>query len=298
MDIKHVKTFVVFSEEGSYHKAAQKLNYAPSTLSEHIRLLESELQVKLVVTSGRNSQLTEAGKAFLPFAKAMLNIHQDAFTGLSPYRDLTGNLQVVTTETIVLYHLRHLFMRFAREVPQIHLTIRVNTSNYFSKLLLDGDADVAFWHLFEPLKSDNLCFVPLYVMPLVLVTHPAHPLVAKSMVTAQELRHYRLIFPEKTFLTSVDDALGLSTHNVDLNENLILNSSSLVKRILKEEHAVSVLPYDVVQEEIESGTLVTLPTSIMLPTMTACAVYKRQSLKIPLIKCLISFIKDALEQAP
>ena len=45
MDTKAVKTFVVLSETLNYQQAAQRLSYAPSTLTGHIRALEQELWV-------------------------------------------------------------------------------------------------------------------------------------------------------------------------------------------------------------------------------------------------------------
>ena len=44
MDTKAVKTFVVLSETLNYQQAAQRLSYAPSTLTGHIHALEQELR--------------------------------------------------------------------------------------------------------------------------------------------------------------------------------------------------------------------------------------------------------------
>ena len=53
MDTKAVKTFVVLSETLNYQQAAQRLSYAPSTLTGHIHTLEQELGVKLFTKVGR-----------------------------------------------------------------------------------------------------------------------------------------------------------------------------------------------------------------------------------------------------
>ena len=72
MDTKAVKTFVVLSETLNYQQAAQRLSYAPSTLTGHIRALEEELGVKLFTKVGRQLELTEEGQGFRESAHRLL----------------------------------------------------------------------------------------------------------------------------------------------------------------------------------------------------------------------------------
>ena len=44
MDTKQLTTFVTLAEVNNYIKAADRLNYAPSTLAKHIHSLEQELE--------------------------------------------------------------------------------------------------------------------------------------------------------------------------------------------------------------------------------------------------------------
>ncbi|MBU2453307.1 MAG: LysR family transcriptional regulator, partial [Proteobacteria bacterium] len=47
MEIRHLKTFKAVADHLSFHKAANAIHYAQSTVSAQIMALESELEVHL-----------------------------------------------------------------------------------------------------------------------------------------------------------------------------------------------------------------------------------------------------------
>lgn len=47
MDLKNLHTFYTIIKEGSFSKAAKKLNYTQSTITFHVGQLEKELDVQL-----------------------------------------------------------------------------------------------------------------------------------------------------------------------------------------------------------------------------------------------------------
>lgn len=73
MDIKQLITLKTLSVEKNYLKASDKLSYAPSTLSKHIRTLEDELQVQLVEFRNNKIELTENGIKFMKYAEKILD---------------------------------------------------------------------------------------------------------------------------------------------------------------------------------------------------------------------------------
>ena len=73
MDTKHLVTFKTILEQGNFKKAAQKLNYAQSTVTSQIQQLEEELSVQLFEKVGRRMKLSQAGKDLLPSIESILN---------------------------------------------------------------------------------------------------------------------------------------------------------------------------------------------------------------------------------
>lgn len=59
--IKELHSFKTIVEEGTFTKAAAKLNYAQSTVTNHIKKLEEELEVALFL-EGKSNVLTLEGE--------------------------------------------------------------------------------------------------------------------------------------------------------------------------------------------------------------------------------------------
>ena len=50
MDTRQLQTFITLSETLNYQRAADQLQYAPSSLFKHIQLLEEEIGLALFVS--------------------------------------------------------------------------------------------------------------------------------------------------------------------------------------------------------------------------------------------------------
>ena len=78
MDTKQILTFITLAETSNYIKAADRLNYAPSTLAKHIRSLEEELGTKLVEHRENRIRLTREGERFYAYAQKMMETYWEA----------------------------------------------------------------------------------------------------------------------------------------------------------------------------------------------------------------------------
>lgn len=73
MDIDRVRYFHVFADTGSLVRASEVLHISQPALSKALKLLESEIGIKLVETDGRGLKLSEAGKKFRSETSALLD---------------------------------------------------------------------------------------------------------------------------------------------------------------------------------------------------------------------------------
>lgn len=72
MRVQLVRTFLVLAEVGSYRTAAEVLRYSESSVAYHLRELERAVGAPLVTRVGQRAELTEAGRAVLGLAVALV----------------------------------------------------------------------------------------------------------------------------------------------------------------------------------------------------------------------------------
>jgi DNA-binding transcriptional LysR family regulator len=70
MDTRHLEYFIAVAEESSFTRAAHRLQTVQSAVSAGVRTLEREVHATLFVRSTRRVELSDAGRALLPEARA------------------------------------------------------------------------------------------------------------------------------------------------------------------------------------------------------------------------------------
>jgi DNA-binding transcriptional LysR family regulator len=86
VELDHVEAFLAIARRGSFAAGSVALRLSQPAVSRRIKLLEAELGAPLFDRLGRGVTLTEAGRAFLPHAQALLASMRDAIDAVSAVR--------------------------------------------------------------------------------------------------------------------------------------------------------------------------------------------------------------------
>jgi DNA-binding transcriptional LysR family regulator len=99
MEIFELKYFLGVAAQENVHRASEKLNVSPASLSKAITRLEDELSVKLFSRDGRNIKLTDHGRLLQKRASEMIQLEELTTLELSGHK---GTIQVVMAGPEVL----------------------------------------------------------------------------------------------------------------------------------------------------------------------------------------------------
>ena len=83
MDDRRLRCFLAVVDEGSIRRAAEALGISQSSLSQAIRALERELDVRLFDRVSEGARLTIAGEAMVSPARQVLRATDDAREAIS-----------------------------------------------------------------------------------------------------------------------------------------------------------------------------------------------------------------------
>jgi LysR family nitrogen assimilation transcriptional regulator len=192
MEMRQLLYFVTVVDAGSFSRGAVVLDLAQPSLSRQIALLEADLGQRLLERTGRGVTPTEAGRALLTHARAMLNISRRAREELRDMDESPGGRIVVGMPPRVALGLSAPLIQLFRErFPRAVITVLEGLSVGLRELLIAGRLDLAL--LFDPATSPQLSFQPIARERLLLVAPPNSRLPARVGLTA--LAHYPMVLP-------------------------------------------------------------------------------------------------------
>ena len=90
MEIHQLRYVCAIAETGSFSRAAERCQVAQPSLSQQVLKLEEDLGTRLFDRLGRSVRLTEAGRAFLPHARAILSQMEAARSSVAGQRADSG----------------------------------------------------------------------------------------------------------------------------------------------------------------------------------------------------------------
>ncbi|GID32991.1 LysR family transcriptional regulator [Paractinoplanes brasiliensis] len=147
LELRHFEYFLAVAEERNFTRAAARLHVVQSGVSAVIKSLERELGARLLDRTSKRVELTDAGEALLPRARAAIDAVRDARDAVDEVRGgLRGTVRVGTLTSVPLIDVPALLGAFHRVHPQVRLRLIVSPRGSVGLLegLADGSLDVAF----------------------------------------------------------------------------------------------------------------------------------------------------------
>ncbi|MFF5637640.1 LysR substrate-binding domain-containing protein [Streptomyces sp. NPDC012825] len=136
-----LRTFLAVAQTLSFTRAADRLGLRQSTVSQHVRRLESATGRPLFTRDTHRVELTEDGEAMLGFARTILQAHERAAAFFGGTR-LRGRLRFGASEDFVTTRLPEILESFRRAHPEVDLELTVGLSGTLQARLAAGRLDL------------------------------------------------------------------------------------------------------------------------------------------------------------
>jgi DNA-binding transcriptional LysR family regulator len=196
LELRHLVALKAIAEEGSFGRAARRLGYTQSAISQQIAVLERIVGQRLVDRPGgpRPISLTEAGRLLLSHADGITARLRAAQADLSALgAGDAGPLRVGTYQSVGARILPTLLQTFRAEWPKIDVTLVESTDDRELLALIEsGEVDLSF--VVFPLRPGPFESVELMRDPYVLLVPSDSPLAERDRApTLREIVEMPLI---------------------------------------------------------------------------------------------------------
>jgi DNA-binding transcriptional LysR family regulator len=264
MTLDQLRIFVAVAERGHVTKAAELLGISQSAASAAIRSLEQGHGVQLFNRVGRNIEISQTGRRFLPEAKAVLERAAVAHNVLEHVsQTIAGSLSIAASQTIASYWLPRRLASFHEAYPAVRLSVSIGNTRQVEANVLDGAADLGLVE--GRTESDILRRTKVDVDRLMLVVASSHPEIAELSHGRPDIRGLRWIIREggsgtREVLEDLARREGISL--TDLQIFLVLPSNEAVRQAVEAGAGATIISELVVARAVAEGSLRSIPLEL------------------------------------
>lgn len=270
-----LEMFVAMVEEGSAHRAAERVFRTQPAVSMAVRKLEREIGFPLFDRSNRNAySLTDTGEALFEYAKRILNLRDEALITLKHLHNLqSGRIRIGANESTSLYLLPQLILAFREQYPKIKVEVSRQSSAQLPRELRQRNLDFAILS-FLP-DDTELEATAIMRDELVLIASPQHWLAGRERVHIRELGAESFI-AHNVHSPSRDKVIEtFRRFQTPLNMTIEITTIETIKRFVAMNLGIGFVPLMCVREEVERGELIIVPVEGFRHERTLWAVRRR-----------------------
>ncbi|MGI6229350.1 MAG: selenium metabolism-associated LysR family transcriptional regulator [Tractidigestivibacter sp.] len=281
MDFKQLRSFVTVVECGSFTGAASLLGVSQPTVSTHVRMLEEELGVPLVLRTAKRVELTPKGERIYDQAVDMLTMY-DHIIGAARERD-SKTIYLGASSIPSAYILPTVLSEFSQEYPDVKFVIYQDDSQGVLSSLKEGLFDLGVIGM-SP-EDPTIESVPICKDRLVLVTAATKQLVAESkrpsrttiayILTENPIIERREGSASRGVMDQIFVEEGIASESLNIVARI--NDQEAIKNLVETGLGVSVMSYRAVKDRVKEGRLVAFDFNCPSATRNLYAIHRSSS---------------------
>jgi aminoethylphosphonate catabolism LysR family transcriptional regulator len=225
---QHLRAFHAIATEGSFSRAARRLNVAQPTLSQQIKALEHRHQAVLFEGRRRPLRLTPTGRELLALTQRMFATSDEIDTLLGDNVDGASQLIRLGADSPI-YAVR-LAQALDLSHPEMAIEVRIDNAAETLARLQDSKVDVAI--VSDPSMDGQFFYEPLFADYLNVAIPADHALAGASVFPLEALAHERLLLRETASKTRAATETLLAAANVNPKSVTELHSREAIREAI------------------------------------------------------------------
>lgn len=292
MDLDHIVAFVAVARHGGFARTSSALHLSQPAISRRIALLERELAAALFERVPRGAALTDAGRALLPHAEAVLASVRDGADAVAAVRGTgAGTVTLALVGTLASTALTERLRDFREAHPGVDLRLQTAVSGEVSALVLRGDAvlGLRYGHDDHP----GLAGTTIHHERLLPICAADHRLAGARRIAPEALVDERWIgFPKRSttpnepYTSAIEQRLAAC--GLGDADTVPIDSLTSQKRLVEAGFGIALVPESSVHDELRAGTLRALSIPAMRATVPVVLIHRRRGFQSGATRALIA----------
>ncbi|MNO26120.1 HTH-type transcriptional regulator CynR [compost metagenome] len=253
MNIENIEAFVYINHYGSFNKAAEVLYISQPTVTARIQSLERELDCKVFDRLGKQINLTDKGKQFLPYAQQILQIYQNGKHQVQAKGHIPNELRIGSTVSVSNYLMPHLMLHLKRRYPNITIKLMTASTEVLIDKLKSKELDLAF---IRKVVNPAIQSYPFCEDPISLYVQEGHRLAKAKRASLEDIRQETLVFFECGSLDWMRLHRVFESMEQPPKIEYQVDNLETAKKLVLKKAGICFLPALSVQEEVAAGTLI------------------------------------------
>lgn len=259
MELLYLRTFCELVKWGNYTRTALELDYAQSSITNHIQRLEQLYGgQRLLQRSGNQVVPTPAGERLLPYAQQMLELQQQAKDAVTDQQPEAPVLTIGTIESLSLYYLPGLLETFRNQYPDYKVKIVLGQESELIRQVREGKLDLALI-LDQPYQGAGIECRILFEVQMMMILHQQHPLAGATSLPAAALVDQPLILTEEGCTYRAGLLETMSRASLDADVRWELGSIEAIKQAVHKQWGIGFLPSFTILEEDRNRGICAVP---------------------------------------
>ena len=290
MDFRQLKSFVAVVENKSFSKAAEKLHSAQPTISTHVRMLEEELNTRLILRTTKSIEVTPQGWEAYKYAVKILDL-RDCITQ-SCSADSKYIIRVGASTVPATYVIPEILPEYTQNNPDTYFQIHQSNSREVVEGVMSGQYDVGLVGC--PAEQDGLTCVPFCRNQLVLIAPVTEEYLAMQRAPRTPLKQLMqspIILREKGGKKIADrflDAMGIQEENLQVVARV--NDQEAVKNMVAKGIGISLISEIAARDFVRERRLLQFRLPQDQGTQKLYIVYRNRFSAQPKVQSFITFL--------